>query len=473
MGLDLQFGAEAQRDCAALVGAQAPYPVLGVALVDRFFGMPVAIAMANLEDAQRRRHRLQEGGGRRGAAAVISNPYNSCHIFLPCIKLYKATTDEEVMHLFFTDVGFTMHGQPRPNVPFLCFASMELCDVPNEYLLYVVTVRGRTRSKATWRTYANHLYEYFSFVEANTINWLHPSAEELAAWRDSMVDRGCSTATVNQRLRCVEGFYKWATYQKKIGNSPFVRELAHVRKATGFLAHTIASTNLSPALDLTLRSNKAFPKFLNLKDALTFLNSATSHTVKLMGFLALLTGMRREEVTYLDYRVLPNPAGHDPNQHIAMYLDAAKTPTKGAQSRTVMLPYGLAVALSNYFTQIWPLRAKKYRINFDGEETTKLFLSKAGNEFSLRYLNNEFRKIASKTGIDCHPHTLRHTFGTYELVRVSKKFGEVKALMWVRDRLGHSSVTTTELYVHGADLIRNDIVDGYQTEVLRAMANGT
>lgn len=376
------------------------------------------------------------------------------------------------MNLFFTDSEFVWEGLSRSGIPFLCDAKMELLDAPNKYLRYVATVRGRTRAPNTWRTYGNHLYEYFSFVEVNELDWRRPTASQLSAWRDSMLERGCSRATANQRIRGVHKFYEWTTEQGTTQLNPFEKGDVHIRKDRGLLSHVDASGNRAAALDLTLNTNKTFPKFLLLREAVSFLDAATPFTVKLMGYIALLTGMRREEITALDYRVLPNPCGRDPSKHLQMFLNARLTPTKGNKSRIVMLPYDLAVAIWDYFNQIWPARSRKFKLRHPGVETTKLFLTSQGMPLSTRYLNNSFQKLSAKNGVICHPHMLRHTFGTYELVRVSRKFGEVKGLMWVRDRLGHTSIGTTELYVHGADLIKNDAVDGYQTEILNSMQNG-
>ena len=50
--------------------------------------------------------------------------------------------------------------------------------------------------------------------------------------------------------------------------------------------------------------------------------------------------------------------------------------------------------------------------------------------------------------------------------------GQSKALLWVRDRMGHSSITTTEKYIHAVDLVQHDDVDGYQAEVCEALRRG-
>jgi integrase len=66
---------------------------------------------------------------------------------------------------------------------------------------------------------------------------------------------------------------------------------------------------------------------------------------------------------------------------------------------------------------------------------------------------------------------LRHTFAVHELVRMSGK-PKINALKWVSDRLGHASVTTTEIYVKAADIVSHDDADGYVAEMLQAMARG-
>lgn len=375
------------------------------------------------------------------------------------------------MKLFYTDSSFVVAGQPRPNVPFLCDGEMELVLAPNEYLRFVATVKGKTRAERTWQTYGGHLLEFFAFLEENNLTWDSVNQSQIAAWRDAMLERGCTRNTTNQRLRCVSAFYNWALKHGLTHYLPFDKEEVWVSKPTGFLAHVDATGGRFNANELTVQTYKPMPKFLHMDQVKTFLEATTPHRLKLMGYLMLLTGMRREEVTGLDYRVMPNPSGRDPDKQISVLLDPALTPTKGSKPRTVMMPYDLAVALNNYFTFDWPKLNVKYK-NAHGEETTKFFLSQDGEPLSVNGLNNAFRVISNKTGIKCHPHMLRHTYGTYELMRMSQKKTQSQALLWVRDRMGHSSVTTTEIYIHAADLVQHDGVDGYQADICEALRHG-
>lgn len=375
------------------------------------------------------------------------------------------------MKLFFTDSTCSIGGIPRPSIPFLCDAQMELVRAPNEYLRYIATVRGRTRSEKTWRTYGSNLLEYFAFLEANGLAWDTASQGQIAAWRDAMLERGCGRSTVNQRLRSVHAFYDWAVKSGTAAAVPFDKQDIGVAKPPGFLAHVNAKGGHLEVNSLTLKTYEHRPQFLLLEKAIRFLEEASPRRLQLMGYLMLLTGMRREEVTALDYRVVPNPAGRDPGKQIPMVLDATITPTKGEKTRTVMLPYDLAVALHAYFTFEWPklliLHKKKYKA-----ETTLFFLSRTGDPLSIKGVNNAFARVSIKTGITCHPHLLRHTYGTYELLRMLRTKGESQALLWVKDRMGHSSITTTEQYIHAADLIQHDAIDGYIADVCRAIRHG-
>lgn len=375
------------------------------------------------------------------------------------------------MHLFVTGSEFVWKGLARPGVPFLCNSEMALVDAPNDYLRYVATIPGSTRSPNTWSTYGSHLYEFFAWLETNGVEWTAASQDDIAAWRDWMVGQGRKVNTVNQRLRGVHAFYGWAVENRRIEKAPYSLKDVRVSKPTGFLGHVDASGGKRTANELSLPSHKPIPKFLEKECALTFLEALSPKRVKLMGYFAFLTGMRREEICGLDYRVLPNPAGRDANKLVDMVLDPNITPTKGNRERTVKLPYPLAVAAWNYFCDEWPSLAQMHQATH-GRETTRLFLSETGDELSLRHLNNAFRKAWLKTGIKCNPHMLRHSYATYELVRVSAKYGQSSALLWLKDRLGHASITSVEIYVHTLDLVRNEAIDAYHTEVCRFLING-
>mgnify|MGYP001314732759 CR=1 FL=1 len=81
-----------------------------------------------------------------------------------------------------------------------------------------------------------------------------------------------------------------------------------------------------------------------------------------------------------------------------------------------------------------------------------------GSQLNDRYLRQMVKRYAEKAGIlsddkDVHPHTLRHTFAT-DLLRKTKN------IRLVQKALGHSHLSTTEIYTH--------IVDDEMEEALKS-----
>lgn len=368
------------------------------------------------------------------------------------------------MKLFFTDKQFKVYGYSYPNVPFLTDDEMALVEAPNAFLRHVAVVRGRAPSPKTWKAYGNHLYEFFSFLEANNFEWDAINRTHMAVWRDSMLERGCKRSTVNQRLRTVCAFYEWAAREGETELVLIRREDVWAIKPRGFLAHLDVSANRVAANELTVRSYKPSPRFLDTEQAKRFVSALSPRRNRLMAYLMWLVGMRREEVVRLNLNVLLDPAGHPSGQGLRMELDAAVTPTKGNKNRWVLVPYDLAVQLWDYLTFERVKLAALHRRK-TGVDTEFLFLTEYGDPISLEGLNNAFTKASVSSGVKCTPHMLRHTYGTHEFLRMCNHKGRDRALHWVRDRLGHSSVRTTEQYIHAADLVSHSELDGYQAEV--------
>lgn len=367
-----------------------------------------------------------------------------------------------------TDRTFQKHGVPMPGIPFLADSNGCLMESANDYLFHIAAVRGRTRAPNTWRTYAEHLYEFYAFLESNRIEWNQVELSHMAAWRGFMLDRGLARVTVNQRVRGVSAFYIWCRRKGLIARVPFTVEDVSVNRPQGALSHLDASGSRVSANELTLRTMQRLPKFLPLEQATTFVLALSPARMRLIALLMLVCGLRREEAAGLDVRVLPSPAGRDPSKAIRLTLDPALTPTKGARARWVSLPYRLAGQLFDYQWQERPILHKRYKNRY-GEGTTKLFLTHNGEPLSLEGVSDCFRKCSKRTGISCTPHTLRHTFAVHELARMSGR-PKINALCWVRDRLGHASITTTEIYLKAADLVTHDEMDGFIADLMDRMS---
>ncbi len=77
----------------------------------------------------------------------------------------------------------------------------------------------------------------------------------------------------------------------------------------------------------------------------------------------------------------------------------------------------------------------------DGEHA--LFISQRGNRISTRSVQDRFAKIGAQQGLRqrLHPHMLRHSFASHML----ESSGDLRA---VQELLGHSDISTTQIYTH-------------------------
>jgi site-specific recombinase XerD len=74
-----------------------------------------------------------------------------------------------------------------------------------------------------------------------------------------------------------------------------------------------------------------------------------------------------------------------------------------------------------------------------------LFLTDAGERISPGVIQDTFRSVRKVSGIEAHPHTLRHSYAT-DLMNNGMHLYELKRLM------GHSSIQSTEVYLHLTDI---------------------
>lgn len=108
----------------------------------------------------------------------------------------------------------------------------------------------------------------------------------------------------------------------------------------------------------------------------------------------------------------------------------------GKGRKTRIVPVGRAALDA---IQMWlPARAAWTR-----PETRALFIDRAGTPLTPRSVQYRLRAWALKRGLTnkVHPHVLRHSFASHVL----QSSGDLRA---VQDMLGHSSISTTQVYTH-------------------------
>ena len=111
---------------------------------------------------------------------------------------------------------------------------------------------------------------------------------------------------------------------------------------------------------------------------------------------------------------------------------------KGAKPRVVFMSDTARTWIDQYI--------KLCSQKFKNLQNTALFLNRFGTRLSVRSIQNLVKKYGYKSGIgvSLHPHLLRHTFATHMLSNGAD-------LRTVQALLGHSKVSTTQIYTHVAN----------------------
>ena len=106
--------------------------------------------------------------------------------------------------------------------------------------------------------------------------------------------------------------------------------------------------------------------------------------------------------------------------------------------------------------------------NISGQRQSVLFLTESGQPYAndgVAFLGL-VKKAGAAAGIPyINVHILRHTYATHTLYAMMQSKAQTHALLYVRDRLGHASVTSTEKYLHCLSELEDALMNDYQSEI--------
>lgn len=127
-----------------------------------------------------------------------------------------------------------------------------------------------------------------------------------------------------------------------------------------------------------------------------------------------------------------------------------KVEGKGDKSRFVPLATYTSKLIKEYIKDI----RSKYKINKKCEDI--LFLNSRGSSMSRVIVFIIIKELTEKAGINkkISPHTFRHSFATHLLQNGAD-------LRYIQEMLGHSSITTTEIYTHLKNEELRDVILNY------------
>lgn len=376
------------------------------------------------------------------------------------------------MELVWATNDFRIAGRPYPGFPILLLDTMESF-VPGNIFLRYYLLRGSIGSRKSWPSTARALYDYFSFLAANSLNWQNISSpntkDMVAAYRDyCLIDCKLSRSTVRQRLIYVCKFYEYSRQQDWISDLPFQYEERSTNPGNGFFAHLSTGRIKISSYDVLPRTHKPTLKFLNIGDIKLLIKAAQNPHHRMIIRFALQTGLRREEIaTFPLSYIINRPESPTSERNIRIHLDpndGQGMQTKGGKPRHIYISKRFMIDLHRYAVQV-----RGERSGLSGPIHKSLFLNKFGAPYSNggKGIERLVRNLGKKIGIVAHPHMLRHSYATHTLIGLRKTDSRIDPLVFIQNQLGHSSIQTTLVYLHLVNELADDAVLAYDDELNR------
>lgn len=371
------------------------------------------------------------------------------------------------MRLIFSTSDFKISGIPFPGFPILLDAFMCIQWQVLDFLIQLFTKGEKFYSHPTWEQYGRSLYDYFSFCEANGYDWnatnstsKHSIIENYRNW--SMAECGLEPSTVNDRLRIIYSFYEHALQESWIPNLPWKgrKELLKDYKPALIKQNTTGGDHSYPS---NRKASLTTVRVLSRTQIDRMLEAIQNQEFKLITRLGLACGLRKQElVTFPVKYIVDTNEYPSTKMNYRVTLNPKDMTIKRKKGRHIDIPASLMSDLWSYIKF-----DRQARSSLCNEEKDKnlLFLTEHGKRFSDggRGLNKLYKELALPFKVN--PHILRHTYATHTLYILTKMNLPMVPLIYVRDRLGHSSIKTTEIYIHFIELVDDNVLDTMQNNL--------
>jgi len=296
---------------------------------------------------------------------------------------------------------------------------MDLQQLENQFLDYLEIERGRSaQTIANYRAYLDRFLNWAKISHPEKISEDLVSRFRLFLNRyQSPSGRNLKKATQNYYIIALRSFLK---YLAKKNITSLQAEKIEIGKTT------------RPEIE-----------FLEPDEIARIIEAAKGEALKSLRDLAILellfsSGLRVSELTNLN------------RDKIDLKNQEFSVRGKGDKIRLVFISDSAKMALARYLNKRIDIDPAAFVRDVKGLEkfqTDKPTKNKKASEDSLRLTPRSVQRIvkyyAAKAGIikDVHPHTFRHSFAT-DLLSNGADIRSVQTM------LGHSSITTTQIYTH-------------------------
>ncbi|WP_078432716.1 site-specific tyrosine recombinase XerD [Metabacillus halosaccharovorans] len=278
-------------------------------------------------------------------------------------------------------------------------------DQIKDFIHYLIVERGLSNNtivsyERDLKSYQKHLNEVQKIVSFNDVSRLH-----IIQFLKFLKESGKSSKTIARHTASIRNFHQFLLREKQADQDPSV-------------------LIESPQLERNL------PKVLSLQEVEQLLETPKTTTPfglrdKAMLELLYATGIRVSEMINLNLT----------DAHLTMGF--IRCYGKGNKERIVPIGRTATDAIMNY------VEGSRSKLMNKKEPTEALFINHHGKRITRQGFWKNLKKIALEANIknEITPHTLRHSFATHLL----ENGADLRA---VQEMLGHSDISTTQIYTH-------------------------
>jgi site-specific recombinase XerD len=296
-------------------------------------------------------------------------------------------------------------------------------------------------SPDTVRTYAFALMALFRWMRGDWKIFEEFNQKTLQDWMHHLKREGMKPRSINQRLVCVRGFYRFC-----FGNT--VPHAAGVLYPKGYYKAPRRGTpyhaprQRRPFLELRVKVPKQVVDPLTPKEIDQFLGGIRRYRDLAITLVMLLCGLRTQEVIFLR------------KEDVNFHQSSLRVRGKGKRERLVPMPFHLMQVLEKYLEMERPSDAgENFFVNLQGARKGQMMKREAFRRF--------FWYHRRRLGVPkAKPHQFRHAFAS-DMARAGVPLTTIQKL------LGHADPKTSLIYI---ELFLDDIKAEYDKAMKRIEA---
>ena len=266
-----------------------------------------------------------------------------------------------------------------------------------EYLEFLEVERGLAQN--TLEAYNRDMIQFFDFIEAQNVSDINQIKRiHINLYLKFLKENNLAPTSLSRKIASLKGFFSWLNSMQKLNYNPTL---------------SIEQPKLSQKL----------PKVLSSEEVSTILKSKLSKRDKAIIEVIYAAGLRVSELCGLKMT------------NIDLSSRFVRCVGKGSKERIIPIGNMAVKAVKSY------LKERDYILKKNQIQTPFIFLRENGKQITRSDVYLIVKNLGKLINKEITQHIRRHSFATYLLENGAD-------LRVVQELLGHSDVSTTQLYTH-------------------------